>query len=66
MGYFALVREGSVVNVIIAEQTFIDEVTAFDLGADLAVDVSELEFRPSTGYAYDGASFIAPPLPEEG
>lgn len=62
MGYFALVKEGVVVSVIVADQAFIDEISLETLQADLAVDVSAADQRPGPDYTYDSETeaFTAP------
>jgi len=62
MGYFALIKDGVVQSVIVAEQDFIDGASLEELQADLTVDVSDAEQRPGPGYLYDAetATFTAP------
>jgi hypothetical protein len=62
MGYFALIKDGIVTSVIVAEQDFIDETSLETLQADLTVDVSETEQRPGPGFTYDAETetFTAP------
>lgn len=62
MGYFALIKDNVVTQVIVAEQDFIDATSLETLQADLTVDVSETEQRPGPGYLYDPETeaFTAP------
>jgi len=59
MGYFALIKDGVVCSVIVADQAFVDEVGVGTLGCDSAVDVSGAD-RPGPGYTYDGETFTPP------
>lgn len=61
MGYFALVKDGLVTSVIVADQAFIDSTPLENLQADTAIDVSEIEQRPSPGHTYDAETGFAPP-----
>jgi hypothetical protein len=52
----ALISDGKVVNVIIADQAFADSISD---QYDHVVDVTNLNVGP--GYLYDGTNFSAPP-----
>jgi len=51
---FAIMKDNIVVNTIVAEQDFIDEVYPG------SIDITDLEFRPSTGWTYNNGEWVAP------
>ena len=59
MGYFALIKDGVVRSVIVADQAFVDATGSVALGCDSVIEVAE-ESRPGPGYTYDGQTFSPP------
>lgn len=59
MAEFAIVRDGFVINTIVAEPSIIP---ALELQADHIRDISELTEKPSIGWMYDSisATFVSP------
>lgn len=58
---WALVKGGTVDNVIVADQQFIDS-TADSALYETAIEVTDLDPRPGPGWAYDEqAGFTQPP-----
>jgi len=51
---YAVMNEDRVENTIVADKEFVDE---FYKGA---IDITDVEPRPSIGWTYDGKKFIAP------
>lgn len=51
---FAVIENGLVINTIIADQDFIDKVYPD------AVDITDLDPRPSSGWTYDKKKFKQP------
>lgn len=48
--YFALVKNGIVDNIIVADQEFVNQLTA---QYDYILDVSQYEITPQIGWEYD-------------
>jgi hypothetical protein len=60
--FYACVKGGQVVSVIVADEKFVQAVHAgVDIGADAMVDVTDVSPRPGPGWSYDGKAFTAPP-----
>lgn len=53
---FAIIENGLVINAIVADQDFVDKFYPD------AIDITDLEPRPSIGWTYEKKKFIAPPL----
>lgn len=51
---FALISDGKVKNVIVADHKFADRLP------EQAIDVTEMPNRPGPGWTYDGDKFIEP------
>jgi hypothetical protein len=60
---FACITDGVVINVILADQEFIDGWLPTS-GYDEAVDVSDMDPWPSAGWTWDGTTFT--PGPDNG
>lgn len=60
MGYFALIKDGLVSGVIVADQEFIDQTPPQNLDADFVVDVN-YELRPGPGCSYNSQTGVFTP-----
>lgn len=63
MADYALVKDGQVVNVIVVDDVGFLDVIRDDY--DHIEPVDEHDPRPGMGWAYDGATFTAPPPPPD-
>lgn len=54
---FALIKNGVVVNTIVADDDFIDQI---EDQYDHCVDTSDMIQRPPIGWSYDGSNFTPP------
>jgi hypothetical protein len=55
---FAIIENGLVINTILADQDFVDKVYPD------AVEITELDPRPSIGWTYDKKKFTEPVVDE--
>lgn len=62
MAYYAIVTEGVVDNVIVAEPEVIEEMGEKRLGG-VAIDITNTEPRPAIGDLWDGVTFTKAPVP---
>lgn len=59
---FALIKDGIVKNIIVAEQDFLPHIQD---QYDYIIDVSEMAHYPGPGWSYDGQTFSTPILEEQ-
>lgn len=64
MSLFALIKNNVVVNVILADQGFIDANNDGEL-FDTSISFTDDEARPGPKWTYDGSDFSPPPAPTE-
>ncbi len=59
---FALIKDGSVENIIVADENFVALIAP---KWNFIIRIDEISPRPEIGWAYQNGEFINPNVPEE-
>lgn len=61
MANYAVIKDGVVINTIIADTQEIAEKVSMDIySTDLCIEIEHVPGSPGIGWTYDGAEFTAP------
>lgn len=65
MANYAVIKNGVVINTIIADTQEIAEKVSMDIySTDLCIEIEHVPGAPGIGWTYDGAEFTAPVVEE--